>query len=63
VLISLTLGKGGDVKEFQILNSDSEILSGGAKSMVERASPFPNIPDEMAADWITLKLPIRFNLY
>lgn len=63
VMISLTLGKGGDVRDFQILNSDSEILSGGAKSMVERASPFPNIPDELAADWITLKLPIRFNLY
>lgn len=63
VTISLTLGKGGDVRDFQIINSDSEILSGGAKSMVERAAPFPNMPDEMAADWITLKLPIRFNLY
>lgn len=63
VTISLTLGKGGDVRDFQIINSDSDILSGGAKSMVERASPFPNIPDDMAADFITLKLPIKFNLY
>lgn len=63
VTISLTLGKGGDVRDLQIINSDSEILSGGAKSMVERATPFPNIPEEMAADWITLKLPIKFNLY
>jgi TonB family protein len=62
VVVSLTVGRNGDLINSQVVSTDSSLLSNGVEEIIRRSTPFPAIPSEIDSSEVTLEVPIRFNL-
>ena len=58
-----TLQPGRRITHAQVIDrARSAILNEAARELLERASPAPALPDDMAQQPITLPVPIRYGL-
>jgi protein TonB len=61
VMIRFTVGPKGDVLSREITQSSgSKILDDAAMAALDRAAPFPPMPDEIARGNIEVQVPFRF---
>lgn len=61
VSVAFTIDRKGNVVSSRIeKSSGSDVLDADALAMIKRAAPLPAPPAEVAADDLTLVLPIRF---
>ena len=59
--ISFVLARSGDVKQIVLLNSSGySVLDEAAMNSVRKAEPFPQFPEKITPEEITLKVPISF---
>lgn len=63
VLISFTIAGSGAVTGSKLVRSSGAAeLDREVRAMLDRASPFPPIPEEMGRNSLTITVPIRFSL-
>lgn len=63
VLLAFTLDRQGNVMAHRIVESSGyDLLDQAAADMVERASPFPPLPDDLPGPSLDLQLPVPFDL-
>jgi protein TonB len=63
VTVRFTLHPDGRITHAQVIaRARSAILNEAARELLERASPAPAFPDDMAQQPITLPVPIRYGL-
>jgi len=63
VLLRFQLGRNGSVLDWAIVSSSGDAnLDAEAARMLRRASPFPDLPDELGRDKLELVVPVAFSL-
>jgi len=63
VLISFTISGSGSVTGSKLVRSSgTDELDREVRAMLDRASPFPPIPDDVGRTSLTITVPIRFSL-
>lgn len=62
VIASVTIGRDGQLLEFLFEEkAQHDLLNKAVKSGVDKALPFPNMPDEIEGDSITFRVPVAFS--
>ncbi|WP_290648300.1 energy transducer TonB [Aquisalimonas sp.] len=62
-LLWIVINQSGHVIDYRIEQSSGHIrLDQEVQNMVHRADPFPAIPEDMARDRLTIRVPVRFTL-
>ncbi|QIL89912.1 TonB family protein [Microbulbifer sp. SH-1] len=63
VLLKISINKKGEVQEIQVVKeSNYSSLNREALRSVERANPYPAIPDELGTDTYFFTVPINFKM-
>lgn len=63
VMLRFQLGRNGSVLDWSIISSSGDAsLDEEAARMLRRASPFPDIPNELGRDRLELVVPVAFSL-
>jgi periplasmic protein TonB len=62
-VVRLTVKSDGELLEHKIVKSSgSEVLDNAALASIEKAAPFPAIPDEVGRDTIEVSVPFKFSV-
>ena len=62
-VVRLTVKADGELVDHKIVKSSgSKVLDDAALASIERASPFPKIPDEVGQDTIAVSVPFKFSV-
>lgn len=63
IRLAVTVGRGGDLQNVQIVEeSRHSLLNKEAMASVERASPFPKVPDGIVGESFAFGIPVTFVL-
>ncbi|PWG63274.1 energy transducer TonB [Spiribacter halobius] len=63
VILALVIGRGGEVLSARIDRSSGYAdLDGEVHAMIHRASPLPPMPEALAQERLSLRIPVRFRL-
>jgi protein TonB len=61
--IRFAILSNGELEKVSIVNSSGyDILDNAAIAAIEKAAPFPPLPDSLKRDMLQLELPIAFQL-
>jgi protein TonB len=63
VRVQFSINKRGDLLDYRVLESSGfDLLDEAALEMLQRANPYPVIPDDLGLDKISIILPVEFSL-
>jgi protein TonB len=62
-VVRVTVKSDGELVDHRIVKSSgSKVLDDAALASIEKASPFPEIPDEVGEETIQVSVPFKFSV-